>query len=49
MFIFLQAASFPEIKATRSLVAKHLTPEKWAKFCGHKTATVGFTLAKVSY
>jgi len=39
-------AAFPEIKSTHSLVAKHVTPELWAKLSGHKTATSGFTLAK---
>jgi len=38
------AEAFPEIKSTHSLVAKHVTPEKWAKLCEHKTATSGFTL-----
>merc|ERR1712184_163121 len=40
------AAPFPEIKSTQSLVAKHVTPEKWEKLAEHKTATSGFTLAK---
>jgi len=40
------AAPFPEIKSTHSLVAKHVTPEKWEKLAEHKTATSGFTLAK---
>merc|ERR1711974_825 len=35
-----------EIKSTHSLVAKHVTPELWAKLSGHKTATSGFTLAQ---
>jgi protein-arginine kinase len=38
------AESFPEIKSTHSLVAKHVTPEKWEKLAEHKTATSGFTL-----
>ena len=46
--IHLQAAPFPEIKSAHSLVAKHVTPEKWEKLAEHKTATSGFTLAKVS-
>ena len=46
-FLRLQAAPFPEIKSTHSLVAKHVTPEKWEKLAEHKTATSGFTLAKV--
>jgi len=40
------AAPFPEIKSTHSLVAKHVTKEKWDKLCEHKTATSGFTLRK---
>jgi len=38
------AEAFPEIKSTHSLVAKHVTAEKWDKLCEHKTATSGFTL-----
>jgi len=41
---FIMAEAFPEIKSTHSLVAKHVTPEKWEKLCEHKTATSGFTL-----
>jgi len=37
---------FPTIKSEHSLVAKHVTKEKWDKLCEHKTATSGFTLAK---
>merc|ERR1712203_62295 len=40
------AAPFPEIKSTHSLVAKHVTKEKWEKLAEHKTATSGFTLAQ---
>jgi len=40
------AAPFPEIKSAHSLVAKHVTPEKWEKLAEHSTATSGFTLAK---
>ena len=45
-----QSASppFPYIKSTHSLVAKHVTPEKWAKLGGLKTKTSGFTLSQVS-
>ena len=39
-------SSFPTIKSTHSLVAKHVTKEKWDKLNEHKTATSGFTLAK---
>ena len=38
----------PKIASTHSLVAKHVTPEKWAKLGGIKTKTSGFTLAQVS-
>jgi len=37
---------FPHIKSTHSLVAKHVTPEKWAKLGGLKTKTSGFTLSQ---
>merc|ERR1712203_889855 len=40
------AAPFPEIKSTHSLVAKHVTKEKWENLAEHKTATSGFTLAQ---
>merc|ERR1739845_322456 len=39
-------AEFPEIKSKHSLVAKHVTKEKWDKLSGIVTATSGFTLAK---
>jgi len=39
-------SDFPEIKSTHSLVAKHVTPELWAKLSGITTKTSGFTLAK---
>merc|ERR1712217_475869 len=39
-------APFPEIKSAHSLVAKHVTAEKWAKLGDHVTKTSGFTLAK---
>jgi len=42
----MPAEAFPEIKSTHSLVAKHVTKEKWDKLADHKTATSGFTLAK---
>ncbi|MBT8926694.1 hypothetical protein ACXO1I_09485, partial [Lactobacillus delbrueckii subsp. bulgaricus] len=35
---------FPDIKSKHSLVAKHVTKERWEKLSGHKTATSGFTL-----
>jgi len=37
---------FPEIKSKHSLVAKHVTKEKWDKLGDHKTATSGFTLGQ---
>merc|ERR1719402_846799 len=40
------ASAFPEIRSKHSLVAKHVTKEKWDKLCAIKTATSGFTLAK---
>jgi len=39
-------AAFPTIQSTKSLVAKHVTPEKWDKLSSHVTATSKFTLAK---
>jgi len=40
------AGEFPNIKSTHSLVAKHVTKEKWDKLGAHVTKTSGFTLAK---
>ena len=40
------APPFPTIRSTHSLVAKHVTPYKWAQLGGHKTATSGFTLGQ---
>jgi len=40
------APPFPKIQSTHSLVAKHVTEEKWKKLGGLKTATSGFTLGK---
>merc|ERR1712223_1730893 len=39
-------APFPNIKSKHSLVAKHVTADKWAKLGDHVTKTSGFTLAK---
>merc|ERR1712066_342074 len=39
-------AEFPDIKSKHSLVAKHVTKEKWDKLSGIVTKTSGFTLAK---
>ena len=37
---------YKNLQKTRSMVAKHLTPELWEKLSGIKTKTSGFTLAK---
>merc|ERR1719209_2385360 len=37
---------FPDIQSKHSLVAKHVTKEKWEKLKNVKTKTSGFTLAK---
>merc|ERR1712121_568713 len=39
-------AAFPDIKSKHSLVAKHVTKEKWDKLSGIVTKTSQFTLAK---
>jgi len=41
-----EAPPFPHIKSAHSLVAKHVTPEKWAELGGLKTKTSGFTLGQ---
>ena len=43
---FRTMAAFPDIKSKHSLVAKHVTKEKWDKLSGITTKTSGFTLAK---
>ena len=43
---FRTMAPFPDIKSKHSLVAKHVTEEKWGKLGGIVTKTSGFTLAK---
>jgi len=45
-FAMAYCDSFPEIKSAGSLVAKHVTKEKWEKLGAHTTATSGFTLGK---
>merc|ERR1719410_1754087 len=40
------AGSFPLIRSSHSLVAKHVTKDKWDKLKDIKTKTSGFTLAK---
>ena len=42
----VEAPPFPEIRSIHSLVAKHLTAERWKKLATHRTATSGFTLNK---
>ena len=44
--LLLRSGAFPVIKSKHSLVAKHVTPEKWNKLSGIVTKTSGFTLAK---
>ena len=39
-------SDFPEIKSAHSLVAKHVTKERWDKVKDITTKTAGFTLAK---
>jgi len=41
-----EAPPFPTIKSKHSLVAKHVTEDKWKVLGGHKTATSGFTLGQ---
>ena len=40
------SGDFPDIKSKHSLVAKHVTKEKWDKLGPITTKTSGFTLAK---
>merc|ERR1712038_928979 len=40
------SGEFPVIKSTHSLVAKHVTKERWDKVKDVQTKTCGFTLAK---
>merc|ERR1712223_1408788 len=42
----VKMAEFPNIKSKHSLVAKHVTKERWDKLSGIVTAPSGFTLAK---
>ena len=39
-------SNFPIIRSTHSLVAKHVTKDKWEKLKNIKTKTSGFTLYK---
>ena len=40
------SGEFPVIKSTHSLVAKHVTKERWDKVKDVKTKTCDFTIAK---
>jgi len=42
------SGEFPVIKSTHSLVAKHVTKERWDKVKDIETKTCGFTLAKAA-
>merc|ERR1712214_183451 len=42
----IMSGEFPVIKSTHSLVAKHVTKERWDKVKDVETKTCGFTLAK---
>ena len=42
------SGEFPVIKSTHSLVAKHVTKERWDKVKDIQTKTCGFTLAKAA-
>merc|ERR1711970_578315 len=42
----IMSGEFPDIKSKHSLVAKHVTKEKWDKLKNIETKTCGFTLAK---
>ena len=42
------SGEFPVIKSTHSLVAKHVTKERWDKVKDIETKTCGFTIAKAA-
>merc|ERR1712018_475006 len=42
----IMSGEFPVIKSTHSLVAKHVTKERWDKVKDIETKTCGFTIAK---
>merc|ERR1712168_1289064 len=42
----IMSGEFPTIKSTHSLVAKHVTKERWDKVKDIETKTCGFTIAK---
>merc|ERR1712106_542298 len=44
--LFIMSGEFPVIQSTHSLVAKHVTKERWDKVKDIETKTCGFTIAK---
>merc|ERR1712061_383571 len=44
----IMSGEFPTIKSAHSLVAKHVTKERWDKVKDIQTKTCGFTLAKAA-
>merc|ERR1712032_737966 len=44
--VFRMSGEFPVIKSAHSLVAKHVTKERWDKVKDIETKTCGFTIAK---
>merc|ERR1711884_819392 len=44
----IMSGEFPVIKSTHSLVAKHVTKERWDKVKDIETKTCGFTIAKAA-
>merc|ERR1711997_1112865 len=46
VFSTIMSGEFPTIKSTHSLVAKHVTKERWDKVKDIETKTCGFTLSK---
>merc|ERR1712115_150463 len=44
--VFRMSGEFPVVKSTHSLVAKHVTKERWDKVKDIETKTCGFTIAK---
>merc|ERR1712110_769653 len=46
VFSTIMSGEFPVIKSTHSLVAKHVTKERWDKVKDIETKTCGFTIAK---
>merc|ERR1711997_498654 len=48
VFSTIMSGEFPVIKSTHSLVAKHVTKERWDKVKDIESRTCGFTLAKAA-